>query len=905
MDYHAIPKEEAVKILASDAQTGLSAKEAAARLEKYGENKLTGQKKASFLVRFLAQFKDFCVIALIISAIISAAATLMNGSHDFLDSIIIIGIVVVNSLVGVIQEGRAEKALEALKKLSAPRAEVLRGGERLSVPSEELVPGDIIFLHTGDLVPADALLLEAASLSTQEAALTGESLPCSKRADLTLPEETPLAERKNMALSSTVVLTGHGKALVTATGMGSQLGKIAGMLAEEETPQTPLQNRLEKVGKQLGIGAMVISALVFVLSLIQHMAVLDGFMLGVSLAVAAIPEGLPAMVTVVLSIGVQRMAKQNAIVRRLPAVETLGCASVICSDKTGTLTQNRMQVPMARSAKKANEKEHGIWTPGGSAEEEKDMLTLAALCCNATLEKDGKDVKALGEPTETAIIDAADKLRIPVMTQRREWARLFERPFDSAKKRMGVVVNLPHGGEAPLAGKTMIVKGAPDVLLNLCSRVRDGLGEKALDAAAAGQIAAQNEAMAKRALRVLAVAVKPVSGLPENASEEQLTFLGLIGMQDPPRREAKAAVATAKRAGITTIMITGDHVTTAEAIARDIGIIDSMIDPCKAALTGNEVDGMDDPHLIEALRFVRVIARAAPAHKLRVVKLLRSQKQVVAMTGDGVNDAPALKAADIGCAMGRSGTEVAKGASDMILTDDNFATIVRAIEEGRTIYDNIKKAVHFLISSNIGEIVAVFFASLMKMHPPLLPIQLLWINVVTDSAPAIALGMEKPEKHIMLRRPKPPEEHFWNLPLAFHMAVEGLLMGSVVLLAFVLGERLLGGLEDIALGQTMAFSVMSFVEIMHANNSRSERSLFAIGPFSNGRMNFANVLCAGLQLAVVMIPALAENFGCVAMNLPQWLTVIGLSLLPTFVMECEKTMLHVSNKRKKAKGGNN
>jgi Ca2+-transporting ATPase len=581
-------------------------------------------------------------------------------------------------------------------------------------------------------------------------------------------------------------------------------------------------------------------------------------MLAISLAVAAIPEGLPAMVTVVLSIGVQRMARQGAIVRRLPAVETLGCASVICSDKTGTLTQNKMTVTRLEPATGVSEGR---------------LLQYAALCCNAEVQTNGRKKATLsGDPTETAIIDAAARHKILVMEDRKKYPRMRETPFDSSRKRMSVVCRLPEG-------LAMIVKGAPDILLARCS----------MDEHTRRGALATNEQMANRALRVLAVAYKPVAQA-QTTGEEHLTFLGLIGMNDPPRKEARAAVKICRHAGIIPIMITGDHAATANAIAREIGITDGT----RSALTGATLDKMNEEALKEQLRDCRVFARVTPEHKMRIVKALRAMGHVVAMTGDGVNDAPALKAADIGCAMG-SGTEVAKGAADMILTDDNFATIVHATEAGRGIYDNIKKSVHFLISSNIGEIVAVFFASILGLPTPLLPIQLLWVNVVTDSAPAIALGMEPTEPNIMRQAPKPVNQNFFDKTLALHMAMEGTLMGAVTLLAFVLGRRMLGfGGDDLPLGRTMAFSVLSFVEVLHANNKRSARSLLAIGPFSNKQMNFANVVCCGLQVLVVAFVPLCEIFGTVPLNGLQWLTTAALALVPTAAMEIEKlgTALH-------------
>jgi len=872
MDWHTLSAAGALRRLETDQTQGLSDGEARRRLQRDGPNSIVSRRRGKWLLRFFAQFKDFMVITLLIAAAISAVSAVIHGNGDYLDSIIIAGIVVVNAVVGVIQEGKAEKALEALRKLSSPTAQLYRAGRKIRVPVEQVVRGDILLLETGDLIPADARLLESARLSTQESALTGESMACQKDAGAVLPGATPLGDRRNMLLSSTMVLTGHGRAVVTATGMHTEVGRIAGMLSREKAPQTPLQQRLEKVGRQLGIGAISISALIFLLGFLQRVPLLDSFMLAISLAVAAIPEGLPAMVTVVLSIGVQRMAKSNAIVRRLPAVETLGCASVICSDKTGTLTQNKMTVT-------------DIQCPGGR-DGEKKLLQLAALCCNAELvpKRYGQGSNARGDPTEIAIVEAAANRRVPVMQDRKNYVRVRENPFDSSRKRMSVLCKMPDG-------LVMVAKGAPDILLSKCD----------LDEKSKRDILKRNEEMAGRALRVIAVAYKPAAGA--GAGEDHLIFLGLIGMNDPPRREARSAVKLCKHAGILPIMITGDHVATAQAIAKELGITDGS----HCAMTGQELDQIDDEALKERLTRCRVFARVTPEHKMRIVKALRAQGHVVAMTGDGVNDAPALKAADIGCAMGKSGTEVAKGAADMILTDDNFATIVRAIEAGRGIYDNIKKAVHFLISSNIGEIVAVFFASVMRMPTPLLPIQLLWVNVVTDSAPAIALGMEKTDPNVMRQPPKPVNQNFFSKALAFHMALEGTLMGVVTLLAFTLGRRVLGfGGDDLALGRTMAFTVLSFVEVLHANNMRSERSLLRIGLFSNRQMVFANLLCLGLQAVVVSYPPLCEIFGTVPLGRTPWLVVIALSAVPTVSMELEKLGAWVRRRRKKppsAEGG--
>jgi len=869
---HWLSSAESLRKLGSAAAEGLRPDDVRRRLAQDGLNILSTHKRGRWLARFLAQFKDFMVITLLVAAGISAVSALIHGSGDYLDSIIIVGIVMINALVGVVQEGKAERSLEALRKMTAPTAHVLRGGKKVRVPVEQLVRGDILLLTAGDYIPADARLIEAAELTTQEAALTGESLPCRKLADMTLAQATPLGDRRNTLFSSTMVLTGHGKAVVTATGAASEVGKIARMLSDEKAPQTPLQQRLEKVGRQLGIGAMAISALIFLLGFLQNVPAMESFMLAISLAVAAIPEGLPAMVTVVLSIGVQRMARKNAIIRRLPAVETLGCASVICSDKTGTLTQNKMTVTHMCDLS-------GDLIP--SSVPAKNMLNLAALCCNAEPTTKRIGTKFTGDPTETAIVQAATLRRINVMKERQNNTRLLELPFDSTRKRMSVICRTPQGLQ-------IITKGAPDVLLPRCK----------LCGAERAKITAQMEEMAGRALRVIAVAQKPVPS-SQNQQENDLTFVGLLGLHDPPRREAKHAVQVCKSAGIIPIMITGDHATTAIAVAKELGMIDYT--SVGAAITGAELDNLSDSELDQRLRSCRVFARVTPEHKMRIVKALRAQGHVVAMTGDGVNDAPALKAADIGCAMGKTGTEVAKGAADMILTDDNFATIVHAVQGGRGIYDNIKKAVHFLISSNIGEIVAVFTASLMRQPTPLLPIQLLWVNVVTDSAPAIALGLEEPDPHIMKQPPKSIEQNFFNKTMAMHMAMEGILMGVVTLLAFMLGRRIFGICgDDIVLGRTMAFTVLSFVEVLHANSMRSSRPLLAIGPFSNRRMNFANVFCIGLQVLVVTLTPMHALFGTMALTGRQWWAVIGLALIPTAVMELEKiTGILATRARKK------
>lgn len=882
MDWHCMTEKDVLAHFHTDPIKGLSYNEVRRFQEKFGRNILKEKKQKSLLKKFLEQFSDFMVIILLIAAAISFVTSYLDGSNDILDPVIILIIVIVNAITGVIQESKAEKAINALKKMTAPTTKAIRGGKRLEIDSGELVPGDIILLETGDLVPADARLLESHNLKTDESALTGESLPADKEAHFSCAAGAPLAEQKNMVFSASVVTCGHGKAMVTQTGMATQVGKIAGMINDGETLQTPLQNKLEQIGKMLGIGAMAVCGLIFLMGLIQNIPPLDMFMISVSLAVAAIPEGLPAIVTIVLAIGVQRMVKKHAIIRRLPAVETLGSATVICSDKTGTLTQNKMTVMEIYSP----QGQTGMDSPEG-----RQILSFAALCNNSVLRGHKPDWDAQGYPTETALVIAAAQ-HGEVKTQLDfEYKRIEELPFDSSRKLM-TTIHQRKGG-----GYRVITKGAPEVLLKQAAACLSPNGPVPLSSGKRADVERYNAVMAEKAMRVLAVAYKDIDALPANTAlaERDLIFCGLLGMQDPPRPQAKEAVRLCRRAGIRPVMITGDHVLTASAIARDLGILN----PGEKAMTGAQLDQIPPEELPRAIRDVSVFARVTPEHKVCIIKAFQRNGEVVAMTGDGVNDAPALKAADIGCAMGQGGTEVAKAASDMILTDDNFSTIVGAVREGRGIYENIKKAAHFLISSNIGEIVTIFIASLLKLPTPLLPIQLLWVNLVTDSLPAMALGVEPVEEDIMERKPVNPKEHLFSGGRGLEIALEGALIGALALVAFTIGRTFF----NIATARTMTFAVLSLSQLIHAFNMRSTHSLFHIGFTSNKKMVLSFLACMGMEIAVIMLEPLAVIFKTTPLGLGEWLLVAGLSLIPLLAVELEKHMASAKEKKRKPASG--
>lgn len=861
MNWYDLTARDVIKKLKSDRNTGLSSKEAQRRLHETGRNIIRESKSKPLFVKFLAQFSDFLIVILLVAATISAVTAFYEGSGDYVDSIIILVIVVVNAIIGVIQESKAEKAIKALKKLSSPHANVLRNGKIQSIDSDGLVAGDIIILKSGDFIPADARIIQANNLACDESALTGESHPSEKNAHISLRTGTTLAERVNMVFSSCFVTTGNAVCIVTSTGMDTQVGSIAKMIDKEHAPLTPLQKRLAQTGRYLGIAALAICAVIFVLGLVQGVKLMDMFMISVSLAVAAIPESLPAVVTIVLALGVRRLASSKAIIRHLPAVETLGSANVICSDKTGTLTQNKMEVVKICD-------ESGTIRP--NSRKAGEILELLSLCSNSTIRRVRGKAVVSGDPTESAFVRALLSRGVSKDKLDNDYPRIKEIPFDSGRKLMTTVHKLKDGRFR------VITKGAPDILMDRC---------RGADKA---KLAALNESMASSALRVLAVAFKDIDAHEQMSStlERNLKFCALIGLIDPPRREVKDAVAICKQAQIKPVMITGDHVITASAIAKDLDIMQRG----ESALSGEQLERMSNEQLERNIKKYSVFARVTPKHKVRIVKAFRKSGAVVAMTGDGVNDAPALKAADIGCAMGRSGTDVAKGASDMILTDDNFSTIVKAIEGGRAIFDNIKKTVHFLISCNVGEILLVLIAYLFGMPTPILAIQLLWVNLVTDSLPALALGSEPMSKNIMKRPPIMRDASMFSGSLAYNIIVEGCFIGAVSVLAFNIG-RFYDVSNDPIIGRTMAFAVLSISQLVHAFNVKSEYSMLKTNLLSNKKLVLSFFICLALEISVIMIPALSKIFKTSPLDLHQWAVVIGLSLSPILVVELEKLIL--------------
>ena len=867
MIFYNASKQMALKELASDEERGLTEEQAAERLDEVGPNKLKEKKKKTNLQRFADQFKDVMILILLAAAAVSfVVACVEKNPREFFEPLLILLIVVLNAFMGMLQESKAEKALEALKGMSAPHARVIREGREKIIDASLLVPGDVIRLEAGDFVPADARLLKSVSLKSEESALTGESVPSEKDADALVTENAPLGDRNNMVFSGCSITYGTALGIVTATGMDTEMGKIANLLNDEEESQTPLQKKLAQLGKYLGVLALAACGIIFVVGLANGIPVMEIFMTAVSLAVSAIPEGLPAIVTIVLSIGVQRMVKKNALIRRLPAVEILGSAYVICPDKTGTQTQNRMT--LVKDYCDGEEEPKDI----GAADHDKAMrlLKFGALCCDGSVEFVNGEEQHIGDPTETAIVLAAHKKGMDKKELEKSCPRLAELPFDSDRKLMTTVHRMD--------GKTIvIVKGAFDMMAPRCTA---GNLEKAR------QI---TEEMSRDALRVLAVAYKEVEALPENLVsqelENDLTFLGLVGMIDPPRPEAKAAVATCRKAGIKPVMITGDHVVTASAIAKELGILKEG----DKAITGAELDQMTDSQLDDQVEQISVYARVSPENKIRIVKAWQRKNQVVSMTGDGVNDAPALKAADIGCAMGITGTDVAKGAADMTLTDDNFATIVDAVREGRGIYANIKKVVGFLLGTNIGEVITVFAAMLLWHRTPLVSMQLLWINLVTDSLPAIALGMEAVEADVMEKKPKPKDESIFANGLGVRVVLQGFLFAILTLIGFRLGENATGTLAG---GQTMAFLVLGLSQVVQAFNMRSEHSLFQIGLFTNHKLNWA-ALASVLMMALVLFTPVSIAFGLETLSWQLYLAGLGLSLVPFVVMEISKALARV------------
>ena len=845
-------KEEVLKKLKTNLRTGLSEEEVVFRRSKYGKNKLEEKKKETLIVKFFKQFNDFMIIILILASVVSAGVSYLQGENDYIDSVIIIAIVILNAIMGVMQEAKAEKSIEALKQMTPPKAKVIRNnGESKEVNAEELVPGDIIVLEAGNYVPADCRLLESHNLKIEESSLTGETEGVLKDADMIAKKDVALGDMKNLAFMTSIVVNGSGKAVVTEVGMNTKVGKIANMIIEDKEPETPIQKKLAQVGKILGLTCLAICVLIFIIGMIKKIDPIEMFMTSVGLAVAAIPEGLPAIVTIVLSIGVTKMAKNNSIIRKLPAVETLGSSKVICSDKTGTLTKNQMTVVETKTNNSTTD----------------FLLELGSMCTDCDIIYDKNKLIVKGEPTETAIVEGALKQNKNKNDLYKIMPRVNEIPFDSNRKMMTTIHKIENKYR-------IITKGAPDVLLDRCN----------LSNEKKNKILLENDNMASRALRVIAIAYKDVNVLPakieSNFIENVLNFVGLIGMIDPPREGVKEAVNICKKAGIKTVMITGDHIITAKAIAKELNILGKY----DKAITGQELDKIPKEKLEKEIKDYSVFARVTPEHKVKIVKAWQKTGAVVAMTGDGVNDSPALKRADIGIAMGKSGTDVAKNASDMILTDDNFVTIVKAVKQGRNIYDNIKKAIHFLIATNIGEIVTIFMGLVLGLKSPLLAIQLLWINLVTDSFPAIAIGLEPPEKDIMTRKPVDSKKGIFADGLWNKIIVEGIMLGMLTLVAFSIGNKYYG----LEVGRTMAFVALGVLELVHSFNIKSDESIFKVGIFENKFLIASFVLGIFIQTIVVIIPYLANIFNLVPLNKIQWLITIGISILPIPIIEIQK-----------------
>lgn len=862
---YQITEAELISKLGSHAESGLTNQEYQLKRQEFGPNKLAEGKKKTKLQQFLHQFKDVMILILLLAAGISFFIALME-KEGYFEPFLILFIVVLNAIIGLVQEGKAERALDALKKMSAPKARVIREGQERIIDAADLVPGDLIFLEAGDYVPADGRILQSSSLKTEESALTGESEPEEKRAGTLEKGNIPLGDRTNMVYAGCSVTYGTAKAVVTATGMGTEIGKIAELIAGSPDTRTPLQLKLEKLGKLIGFLAMGICIVIFAIGALSGMALIDIFMIAVALAVSAIPEGLPAIVTVVLAIGVQKMVKKNAIIRKLPAVETLGSTSVICSDKTGTLTQNRMTLTHLFSAS-SNELES---MEGEISSEAEKLLLWGALCSEGkVLITDEGEMAGIGDPTETSILLEGERRGIRKDQAMDQYPRLGTLPFDSDRKMMTSIHKMD--------GKIIVlVKGAFDVLADRCISGNLEAGHQA------------NRDMSLQALRVLALGMKEIDDYDPSMTsgdlESNLEFKGLFGMIDPPRPEAAVAVTLCGEAGIRAVMITGDHVLTASAIARELGILKEG----DRAVSGAELSEMSEDQLANQVEGISVYARVSPEDKIRIIRAWQKKGAVVSMTGDGVNDAPALKAADIGCAMGITGTDVAKGASDMILSDDNFATIVDAVREGRGIYENIRHTVGFLLGTNIGEVLIVLAAMVIWQVSPFLAIHLLWINLITDSLPAIALGMEPIRDDVMKQKPKPKEEGIFAHGYGIRIVLQGFMFGALTLAGFILAWDITGELEG---ARTMAFMVLALSQTFHAFNMRSPLSLTRTGIFTNRTLNGATLISLSLIMLVLFVPPVQAAFGLIPLTGQLYGTGLALALVPILVLEFYKNTL--------------
>ncbi|HOR86661.1 MAG TPA: cation-translocating P-type ATPase [Bacillota bacterium] len=886
--------------LSVDLKRGLSREEAAVRIEKYGFNELKEKEKESIWVKVAGQLKDFLVITLIIASIVSGLV------GEISDAIVIIAIVIVNAILGVVQEGKAEKAMEALKKMSAPNAKVLREGHIEIMPARNIAPGDVVFIEAGDSVPADLRLFESANLKVEEASLTGESVPSEKDAQKAFNDEVPLGDRVNMAYMSTIVTYGRGKGIVTNTGINTEIGRIAEALQTFEDEATPLQMKLNELGKWLGIACLVICAVVFAIGFLRGGDILEMFLVAVSLAVAAIPEGLPAVVTIVLALGMKRMVKRNAIVRRLLAVETLGCVTVICSDKTGTLTQNEMTVTKAYADGTIYDISGQGYNPAGEytvgekridpeKESELKLLLVSGVLCNdsALEQKDANDNLwgIVGDPTEGALVTAGAKAGYEKVKMNEYFPRIEEIPFDSERKMMTTFHQGFTGNKI-----TAFTKGAPDIVLRKCTKMQMNGSVVEMTDALKLQIADINSEFAGKALRVLAFTYREFDTIPQvinsESIETDLIFIGLMGMIDPARVEAFEAIKTCKAAGIKPVMITGDYKDTAVAIARDLDLMTED----SGVLTGGELDRISDEELFDRVEDISVYARVSPDHKVRIVETLRKRGHIAAMTGDGVNDAMALKKSDIGVSMGITGTDVAKGTADIILMDDNFATIVSAIEEGRIIYGNIRKFVFFLLSCNIGEILIVFISIMMNLPIPLIPIQLLWLNLVTDSFPALALGTEKGDPDVMDQKPRNSKEPIINRSMIAEVAVQSLALTAAVLASYIWALNKYSG--DLLIARTFAFATLISAELIRAYSCRSERySLIKLGIFSNKILVWASMISFLLMLAVIYIPFLQPIFETYALSGNDWLAVASLCAIPLLAGEIYKPISNAMSSR--------